>query len=257
MTFTLQGAFNARDLGGLPLINGGQTRSGVFFRSDAPSRLTPADEITFADDVDSVVDLRTDIERSQAPDNTPKGVEILHKPLLGGSWAPVKGQAAAADQQQKITQEQMQQFVNSLPSLSDLYIEILKEGSETFAQIASLVANGRRTLIHCTAGKDRTGVGAALVLDAVGVRREAIIEDYSKTHNNLSGAWSEAMIANLEKQGLEMNDKLMDLLTASPAGVMESTLETIDATYGGSVEYLRSGGLSDEDLSGVRGVLVK
>lgn len=154
----------------------------------------------------------------------------------------MKGQTDGADQQKSVTPEQMRQFVDSLPSLSELYVDILKEGSETFAQIAGLFASGQRTLIHCTAGKDRTGVGAALVLDAVGVRRDSIVEDYAKTHNNLSGAWSDAMISNLEKRGLEINDKLMDLLTASPADVMQSTLERIDSEYGGSVEYLRSGG---------------
>lgn len=177
------------------------------------------------------------------------------KPLLGGSWAPVKGHPDVADPQKPMTAEQMKAIVDSLPSLADLYAQILKEGPEAYAFIAGLIADGKHTLIHCTAGKDRTGVGSALVLDAVGVERDAIITDYSKTHDNLSGAWADAMTAQLKKQGVELNDKLMDLLTASPEDVMAETLTRIDNEYGGSAAYLTSGGLTEDQLNALRTTL--
>ena len=96
--------------------------------------------------------------------------------------------------------------LTQLPSLGELYVSMLTHGAAAFAELARLVADRRglrrrAVLVHCTAGKDRTGVAIALLLDAVGADRDAIVADYAASEANLSGAWADGMFAMIERDG--------------------------------------------------------
>jgi len=202
---SLEGAFNFRDTGGTPLASGGTTRSGVLYRSDALSGLTPAGlEQLAATGIRVIVDFRTPIERMMAPDRLPatRPFRVVELALLEGALTGLAQQAMQAGAQEgdpDAAAAAVQEALVQLPSLGSLYVSMLTHGAEAFAEAARLVAladdatpDAAAVLVHCTAGKDRTGVAIALLLDAVGAERTAVIDDYTSSEANLSGAWPSA-----------------------------------------------------------------
>lgn len=260
-TWHLDGTYNFRDLGGLPLTAGGTTRAGVFYRSDALHTLTSTGQQQLeASDIDIVVDLRTPQERDMAPNLIPPGRPIreVELPLLQGDMSQLAGQAfqPGSDKSAGVDEAQAAAVLASLPTLGELYVSMLGGGADSFAQVARLlaardVAKPGGLLIHCTAGKDRTGVCAALVLDAVGVERTAIVQDYSATQGNLAGPWLHGMEAAITQLGVPMTPALLELVGGSPAEAIEQALGWVDG-HGGTEAYLLEGGLAEDDLAALR-----
>lgn len=160
----LQGAFNFRDLGGLPRKDGRSTRHGRLFRSDTLQALTPQDVVLLRNRVDlrTVIDLRLAheaAEEGQGPLAGSGDVLFVSAPL----------EMAATD---GIPPGQV---------LDHLYARCL--GSEALPRAIECIAEhaGRPTLFHCAAGKDRTGVVAALVLGLLDIEEDAIVADYLRS----------------------------------------------------------------------------
>lgn len=261
----IEGTVNFRDLGGLPTA-GEPTAYGVLYRADALHRLTPAGEAELAgSDIGVIVDLRTSGERDLAPDRRPDGRTIReeHLPLLEGAMSHIVKEAVEARALGDHTAfgRAAERAMASLPTLGELYTQMLAHGAVTFATVARLIAAPPdpahpAVLVHCTAGKDRTGVASALLLDAVGVERGAIAADYAESAQHLSGAWLEAMMRPIERLGIVVTPALEELIGGSPPSAIESALAWVDAAHGGSAGYLRSGGLTDGELTGLRSRLV-
>jgi protein-tyrosine phosphatase len=259
-TATIEGTYNFRDVGGLPIAGGGETRGGVLFRSDALGGLTPGGIAAFdATPIGVVVDLRIPHERETRPDRLPetRAFEIVELPLTSGS---LTGLARAAAEEPELAAEAVEKVLAEMPTVGDMYLVLLERGGPAFVEIARRIAASHddapsAVLVHCTAGKDRTGVSVAIMLDAVGVERTAIVANYAETEGNLAGRWASGMIASVEKLGIPVTDGIRAILTASPAEAMEQTLAWLDA-HGGSAAYLQHHGLSDEDLAALRRRLV-
>ena len=258
-TDTLDGTFNFRDIGGLPLAAGGTTRPGVLYRSDALSALTPEGlEQLAASDIGVVVDFRTPMERQMAPDRLPatRAFQVVELSILEGAIAGAAQQAMQAAAQQSdpdAAASAISDALAQLPTLGELYVGMLQHGAAAFAQVARLIAASTEdqptaVLIHCTAGKDRTGVSAALILDAVGADRDAVIADYASSEANLAGTWANGMYAMIERWGARLTPALKDLVVATPPAAIAEALDVVDSRYGGSAAYLASGGLTDDDL---------
>ena len=96
-------------------------------------------------------------------------------------------------------------------------------------------------LVHCTAGKDRTGVAIALLLDAVGAERTAVIGDYASSEANLSGAWAERMFTMIAAMGVPRTAALDELIAATPAAAIAEALAWVDREHGGSAGLPRLG----------------
>ena len=96
-------------------------------------------------------------------------------------------------------------------------------------------------LVHCTAGKDRTGVAIALLLDAVGAERDAVVADYAASEANLSGAWADSMFAMIDAMGVPRTPTLDELIAATPPAAIEEALAWVDREHGGSAAYLALG----------------
>ncbi len=255
----LDGTFNFRDLGGLP-ASAGPTAYGVLYRSDALHALTPAGEAELAaSDIGVIVDFRTPTEREMAPDRQPAARHIrdVHLPLLEGAMSHLVKEAleARALGDHTALGRAAETAMANLPTLGEMYVQMLEHGAASFAQVARLIAapdpEHPGVLIHCTAGKDRTGVCTALMLDAAGVERDAIIADYTATQQNLSGPWLDAMTHSVTRFGVTVSPELAVLMGGSPAAEIEQALAWIDAR-GGSAAYLQSGGLTDAELVGLR-----
>lgn len=260
------GVPNSRPVAGLPLKSGGKIRDGVLYRSSALHRITPEGLTEFAaTPVNVVADLRTVPERMMAKDEVhlhPR-VEKVDLGIEAGSLGPgtllrdradlLKAGAAPADLEELGKEMQV-------PSLEDMYRTMLSDASHQFARVARLVAQvepgmENAVLVHCTAGKDRTGISVALMLDAVGTDRDAIIENYSVSQDYLAGPWAEGMLAKLHSLGIPPIPQLVQLVTTTPPSAIEAAFTWVEENFGGSVPYLQSGGLQTEEVDGLHAAL--
>jgi protein-tyrosine phosphatase len=162
----------------------------------------------------------------------------VHLPLFEGSGAS-QGEAAV--------------------SLSTLYRRILTQHSKVVARALRefLAMEEAPVLVHCTAGKDRTGIVVALALLAVGVDRRLVVEDYARSEENLSGEWLENMISVIVKHGGIETPKLRVLMGGSPGEVLDAVLDELDAEHGSVRHYLLGAGLTLDELDRLQDALVE
>lgn len=264
MSSILDGTHNTRDLGNLPLTDGGTTRPGVLFRSDSLDKLT-AHDVGKLDElrVGSAIDLRTDSERHRSPDAIPADspIRLLTLPMLGGAMDELAAQfMPSGGQPAVLSAEQVNTILSLIPSLEDLYLGILSSSAQSFATIARTIVEQDSTdrpgvIFHCTAGKDRTGLAAALLLSLAGVEREAIVADYTQTAANLAGPLAEKLLGLVTSFGLPDAPQLRTLTTESPAHAIETALAWVTTTHGDAATYLASGGLTPDETERVRAII--
>lgn len=236
----LEGAYNVRDIGGYPTQSGRETRWYTFFRADALNALTPAAQQQLLDyGLRTVIDLRSDHELAQEPNVFAQSdaVRYLNIPLLSGRGSH-NGNPGEMPR-----------------DLVTVYKYILDDAQPKVCEVMSAIceADAFPVLVHCTAGKDRTGVIAALMLDLAGVTDELIAEDYALTGQYL-GPRMDAIRKNAAEAGRDMS-AFEALLLSEPIAMM-MTLRYLDETYGGAESYLRHIGLTDSQIAHLRTVLV-
>ena len=236
MTASLvSGATNFRDVGGLG-AGSARTRDGVLFRSGNLVAVDDAGMQTLRDlGIRRVIDLRDADEVAHAPsrlDDLP--VEVQHEPLFLGSVAS---------------------FFARDVGLDELYAAIVDDSADRVVAVVRGILAAQPVLVHCTVGKDRTGVTVAIALAAAGVDREAVIADYARTEGLLSPERNAAVlraIRSLHPAAVHAEA----LATRSPAPVMRALLERLDSEYGSPADYLRAHGLRDAEIERLREVLV-
>ena len=213
----LEGIDNVRDVGGLPLRDGRTTRFGELLRSANLRHVTEADVAHLVEEfgLRLVIDLRTarEIDRDGPTAVAAAGVETVAL-----SFIPEDGEALPGSSR---TGDDMDPLLRS-------YLGYLVDRSENVVEAVRLLGrpDAGPALVHCAAGKDRTGVLIALVLDAVGVAREAVIADYA-----LSAEHVEAMFRRwTTAAGLEMPADLT--LHLPRAEVIATVLARLDAEHG-------------------------
>ena len=261
MTTLIDGTYNSRDTGGMPLTGGGFTRHGVLYRSDALSTTTDAGlDAIAASPIGTIVDFRTESERAEAPNRLPSrhSFRVRELSLLEGAMtgAPAAGPSSAAGGTGAPDEETMRAMLARIPTLPVLYTAMLESAATAFAEVARMLVSPEDpdrpgVLVHCTAGKDRTGVATALLLDAAGAERAAIVADYAASERNLAGEWAERMLARARTWGVPLVPAITDLVTATPPSAMETALSWID-DRGGSASYLLDGGLAPAELDRLR-----
>lgn len=130
------------------------------------------------------------------------------------------------------------------PSLTVMYKDNLDKAQASFAQVFHLFAqNSGAALFHCTAGKDRTGMTAMLLLELAGVPDETIIADYAATEEYMQPVFS-GIVKHMHTLGVEVPDYAL----RSEPDVMEQTLAYLRSRYGDARQYLLSGGVTAEEL---------
>jgi protein-tyrosine phosphatase len=232
----LPGTFNLRDLGGYRVTGGGTVRWRTLFRSDALHRIDEAGrEILAGLGLRTVIDLRTQEEAELAPSALGPALAARcgHFPLL-----------STAD------------FSALPPELTAVYRHMADAcGPMITAAIGRLCAPGALPgLIHCSAGKDRTGMLAALILAAIGVGDEAIAADYALSRTYLL-AEPDAAIAQVAAStglGSRLNLQLM----GSPPEIILTALEHVRRRSGSVPRYLLSHGLTESGLQALRSALI-
>jgi protein tyrosine/serine phosphatase len=236
----LAGAVNARDLGGLPTVDGHVTRSGVLLRADNLQDLTQADiDILRARGLGTVLDLRTAAE-----------VEILGPGPLHDT--PVKhvhldliphGFEGRSVLERTIPDEDAPEH-----AVDHLYFDYVRDAPLEVATALRTIADpgSGAVLVHCAAGKDRTGVLVALALSLVGVRRDAVVADYARTDERI-----EAIVARLLSSPLyseHAGGRSLDSFRPH-ASNMERFLDRVDRDYGGVHGLAMSLGVDEETVA--------
>jgi protein-tyrosine phosphatase len=232
----LAGIHNVRDLGGLPHDGGGATVRGRMLRACAMRGLAPEGVAALrALGVVTVIDLRGPAEAAEAPSplEGARGVETLRLPLFA-DLAPVDRMVAD----------------DPAFRLETRYLAALDRAAPRFAEVfRAIAAAGPGTvLVHCTAGKDRTGLVAALTLRLAGVPAAAAAADYAATAT--AGA---ALIGTLRARALARGAAPagLEIMLGSPAATMLATLAEIDGRMGGARGYLQAAGVPAADLDRV------
>ena len=231
----LTGTLNTRDLGGLPTVDGRVTKSGRLLRSDGPLNLTQDDlDMLAALPLTTVVDLRQAHELTRDPSRLTGRADIdLHNIEIWGR-IDASGAAKPADQY----------------DITAFYIAALDHAGPAFVQVIDVLTHAPGTgMFHCTAGKDRTGLVAALILEAVGVGRADIIDDFTLTEDRIAPL-RVRLLDDAAKNGVP-REQFQRLLGAT-SDLLIPALDHLDEAYGGAVPYLRAAGLSDKTLNDLR-----
>ena len=168
----LDGPGNFRDLGGLPVAGGGSTRTGLVYRADRLCTLSDADLRRLeAAGIRHVFDLRSEAEVSEFPDRLPAGASYVRLPMTSGETFRTR------TTYERIVDREIKSYGE--PEMVAGYARILNNFAPSFVRIARQVGRGEPLVVHCTAGKDRTGVASMLLLDLAGVAAEHVAADYA------------------------------------------------------------------------------
>ncbi|WP_431269661.1 tyrosine-protein phosphatase [Dankookia sp. P2] len=233
----LEGASNLRDLGGWPVADGRRVRRGLIFRSATLANLTEADQARVSGlGIRTVCDLRGVNEAALRPSRLPPSAERVH--------LPIEPSVGASLRDLMLREESTGEDVVSL--LRRAYIDYLARFIDVYRALFGLLLEpGRQAvLFHCSAGKDRTGVGAALVLTALGATRETVVADYEATDR----IWRRD---HSLPEGTPAG--LANALLSTHAELLEETLDRAIAAHGGLPLLLEQGlGLDAARLRALR-----
>jgi protein-tyrosine phosphatase len=249
----LEGAVNVRDLGGLPTDDGGETVAGRLLRADNLQELSPSDvgRLVRGMGLTTVVDLRSAAELASegpAPLDAVPGVRHAHHPVI-----PELGSATDAVAEALLLKKNQDRSRYPSDPTCGHYLGYLEDRpDQVVGAVRSIAQDKGAALVHCAAGKDRTGVVVALALTAAGVRPQAVVADYAAT-----GERTEAILSRLRRSPTYARD--VDSLPAEAhrarPETMAAFLEQMDARHGGVARWLADHGLEAGELDLLRAKL--
>lgn len=227
----LEGAVNFRDLGGYENGDGSCIRPGQVYRSDSLAKLTPQDlDRLRALGIQLVCDFRADAEIASAPDILPAdgSIEYLHLPVVNSDFDTVAAM-------KRIREGDISWLTDTF--MRDGYIRNIDDHPWTWAQVLERLAHAdnRPLVFHCTAGKDRTGICAALLMRILGIPRKTIVADHQLSNR----FFAETLVKinqYLESLGIDP-EKLKPYLTA-PLDAITAALDHLESKYGSAEAYL-------------------
>jgi protein-tyrosine phosphatase len=233
------GLLNARDLGGHPTEDGGETRWGSIVRADSVRQLS---EEGWKDVVDygvrTIVDLRSNEELAEDPP-AELPIEALHVSFFDDRpevFEQVEEASAGAATHADATRE--------------VYLIFLEHFRANVAAAIRAVAQAPEggVVVHCHGGKDRTGLVSAFLLRLAGVPIEEIAADYALSEERLRTRHEQWFAEAADERELER----LHRMSKTPASSMAEVLEELERRYGSIAGYLKAGGATDEDLDRAR-----
>ncbi|PZU40124.1 MAG: protein-tyrosine-phosphatase [Microbacterium sp.] len=243
---TLSAPVNLRDLGGIP-VAGGTLRPGLAVRADDLSMITEADAVTLTErGLSSVIDLRSSGEVALTGRGPLAGLPVAyhHLPLM-------------ADIGEGMPREGLRAFTHE--AMGRMYVRMVEGAAPQLATALTVIALAPgATAFHCAAGRDRTGVVAALLLLALGATDDDIVEDYARTEPNMSAInerMRPVMGVLLGRLGFDLDE-----MTALQSGLGEAAmaismrvlLGELRERHGDPLAPVRAAGLGDETIARLR-----
>jgi protein tyrosine/serine phosphatase len=264
-----------RDVGGLPTLDGQRVQPGRLLRSDSLQELSDADvhQLVVDRGVRAIADLRTAEEVRQdgpGPMSRVSCVRLEHHSLYTDAGVPSDLAAADAAALGSFADDEPARQVlvpyqdddastgraaaggiqKPRPGASSVYLRYLEDRGDSIVAALRLIAHtDGATIVHCAAGKDRTGVVIAMALREVGVTPQAIAADYARTAERIV-----AVFRRLGRRPAYANDvAIADPQRQSPrTETMEKVLAAIDEQYGSVETWLRANGWTDADAAALR-----
>ncbi len=206
---------NIRDLGGLPLVSGGTTSPGVLIRSDAP----------YPDDDDpvgvpwppsTVVDLRDPSESGAVRVTWPAEVRLVHRQVSSGARVDRLADTA----------------------LTDIYTAMMQTGGDRLTAALNAFDPAGPTLVHCAAGKDRTGVIVAIAELLAGVEEAAIVADYQRTEQNIAGVLARLQHRDRVPRGMSLDAPIL----RTPREAIDLVVDAVTGHRGGPWGWFEANG---------------
>jgi protein-tyrosine phosphatase len=236
----LDGAVNARAV--VP---------GALLRADNLQSLSAEDVRVLIDQqgLEVVVDLRTDVEvelEGPGPLTTEDAVRIEHRSLYPDSGGNTD---LDADTVKPWGPADENESADESPTVRAYMSYLSRRPDSVVGAVRTIARADGAVLLHCAAGKDRTGVLVALALDAAGVDRDRIVGDYLATGQRIDAILARLVSSSTYRAELEGHDPQQH---APALGTMERVLELVDQRFGGSAAWLSAHGLSDLDLQRLR-----
>jgi protein-tyrosine phosphatase len=232
-------------------VNARAVVPGVLLRSDNLQALTGRDinRLVEQEGLEVVIDLRTEVEvelEGPSPMTGERRVRIEHHSLYPRSGGNTDLDAATAG----LWPPRDLSGLPDEPRVVQAYMSYMTARPDSIVAAIETIASSRgAVLVHCAAGKDRTGMVVALAQDAVGVDRQIIIDDYLATAERVEEVMARLMSSPTYRSELEGHDPRAH---APVPGTMERVFELVDQRYGGSAPWLASHGLSAAALERLR-----
>lgn len=242
----LDGPANFRDLGGFPTAGGGRVRSGHLFRSDSLSFLSDRDVARLREEygVRTVVDLRAGHEVEEHGHGPLSAhVRQLHLPIVDQTREPP-------------TLRKLIRRAPKFQTLDQIYGFMLEEYAERFGSVLRVIADPTThpLVFHCAAGKDRTGLVAALVLGVCGVPDDLIVADFAFTESRMP-----EIIARHVTRAVE-DDRVAEVTGqqyGAQAATMTAVLDSVRNRHGSIEGYVRAAGVAPDAIDRLRETLVE
>ena len=250
----LEGAVNVRDVGGLPTVDGRSTRPGVLLRADNLQGLTAADvrRLTGELGVRTVLDLRTGREVEEEGPGPLRATDVVHHHV---SLIPEPPGEPAQSEIDRAVPHRPDRAGATPTDMTGYYVGYLEDAPQALARALRLLADPSTgpALVHCAAGKDRTGVVVAVALSLAGVRREAVVADYARSAERIDGVLRRLQATRT--YGPSLADTSADAIRPVP-GSMERFLDHVDREYGGPHGLAMSVGVEEETVARLAARLV-
>lgn len=207
------------------------TRAGTLYRADALAKLNRQGRARLTElGVVRVIDLRSDLDRRLAGQDrlTGTGIDLVKVPMLAGNTLGALYEM----------------------TLESVYRDLLDSSKEQLGRTLRAVADAPEgaVVVHCTAGKDRTGIVSALIQLALGVDEDAVIADYALTQGHLEGEWKDRVLRKMRRFGVTVTPEITRIFAASPPEALASALEHLRWAHGGAEAYIAEVGITDEHI---------
>ena len=246
----MDGAHNARELGGYKTTDGKYVKWGMLYRSDKLSDISDTDQVYLQNlGIKKIIDFRSKEEKEEDPDIIPKGIDYIEMPISVDGAMRSKIEAVLKGETNKDVKSFLidanKEFVSNY---TDVYEDFLR----------NLIDDDGPALFHCTAGKDRAGFAAAITLIALGVSKEDVINDYMKT-NQFTKERIEEIIGQIELMTLYQTDaEILRPLLGVEREYIETAFQTAEEKYGSLENFIRDGlNISDEDIQKLRNKFIE
>ncbi len=244
-TSVLEGTHNFRDMGGYQTADGRKVKYGIIFRSYELTSLTEQDLAAVQTlNIKTIFDYRDDYEAQKKPDPVFAGVKNIRIAAIQADQASrvnISGNAGNADRNQHVIVDMVKNGFFKQFRADTLMMELytkLPLGNPSYKRLMEMIQHSDNLglLHHCTAGKDRTGVGAALILLALGVPEETVMKDYLLTNETMKG-FNRKLLSQLAEHVNEVELRNIEHLFGVKGQFMEAAFGSIKKTYGNVDTY--------------------
>ena len=236
--FAFEGCFNFRDIGGYQNQDGKKVKKGLYFRAGRQDRMTDDDLVQLLDlNIATQIDLR---KQEEVLDQGRGPLEAMGAKYINISVIPEGGS------------DKLNKLVGDTGISGKRYLGYLEFGPTSWLRLFGILAHEKNlpVLLHCTAGKDRTGVSTAFLLSILGVSRNIIEADYLLT--NLDTERQADFIERTVGYPEGYNREKMISIAGVPQNAMKDFLDGVESKWGSVAEYLEKIGITQAQMEKIR-----